>query len=391
MNELLSEARAYLSLGYSLCPIDTRRNKAPHDGALVASGHSEWREEAHYSRHVGIWRDLQQHRPTPAQLDVWFGDPGGRGVALVTGTLSGVVVLDFDGAPGVALLSHLGLRPHTRTPSGGYHVHFIHPGWHVRTVASKSLRDGSLPGGLDVRADGGMAMLAPTFVPERGHYTRLRSAADLEHPQTLPPDLRRATGLHAPRETRPLSVPQGSDVQSGERWPSADLLHRALDKVKAGDGRNDTGFWLARVLYANGYSEGEVMSVGASFVDHVPDANTQGRREPYLLSHYAASLRQVLRNPRGPAWVRQNPVRQQEKRQNPVWLMQDQWPHFSPEQKAASVRTLALLWYENKSLEEVIVFFRLLGHDARDEARRAYTDGARGQRGQWRDLWKLVG
>ena len=186
-------------------------------------------------------------------------------------------------------------------------------------------------------------------------------------------------------------MPQDNDVQSGERWPSADLLYRALDKVKAGDGRNDTGFWLARVLYANGYSEGEIMNAGARYVDHVPDANTQGRHESYLLSHFSASLRQVLRNPRGPAWVSQKQGSVREKRPNPVWLMQDQWTGYSAERKAASVRTLALLWYEEKSLEEVIVFFRLLGHDARDGARQAYGDGARGQRGQWRDLWNLVG
>jgi hypothetical protein len=390
VNELLTEAHAYLALGYSVCPIDTRRNKAPHDQALVRTGHSEWRDNPHARRQVGIWRDLQHTRPTPEQLDLWFKDEEGHGMALVTGQLSGVVVLDFDGPPGVALMSHLKLRPHTRTPSGGYHVHFKHPGWPVRTVASKSLRDGSLPGGLDVRGDGGMAMLPPSFVPEKGYYTRLRDPADLELALTLPEDLRIATGLHAPPRARETSLPTITDIPSGDRWPSDDLLFRALEKVKAGAGRNDTGFWLARTLYANGYSEGELMELGARYIDHVPDANTKGQRESYSLTHYAASVRQVLRNPRGPAWVKRDQKERKKDAPNAFWVMQEKWPEYSESRRAALVRAVALLWYEEKPVEQVVTFFKLLGYDARRIARDAYTEGAGGLRGSYRALLNLV-
>ena len=53
---------------------------------------------------------------------------------LITGALSGVIVLDFDGNEGTKVLHQLGLAPHVRTGSGGYHVYFAHPGWPVKTL-----------------------------------------------------------------------------------------------------------------------------------------------------------------------------------------------------------------------------------------------------------------
>ncbi|GGR09844.1 bifunctional DNA primase/polymerase [Deinococcus ruber] len=392
MNDLLEEAHAYLRMGYSVCPIDTLRNKAPHDAALIQSGHSELRTGPHGrpARPVGIWRDLQHTRPTPAMLDLWFGNPDGRGVALVTGQLSGVVVLDFDGAPGVALLSHLGLRPHTRTPSGGYHVHVRHPGWPVRTVASKNLRDGSLPGGLDVRGDGGMAMLPPTLVPDKGFYTRLRDMANLLSPQELPEDLRRATGLHSAPVPRAVQLPLPRHVQQDEeRWPSDDLLHRALERVQRGDSRNETGFWLARMLHNNRYSEQEIRQVGERYVDHVPDVNTKGTREHYAVTHFMASLRQVLRNPPGEPWQRRAPI--PERRPSLIDIMQEHWGSYSPQRRERLAHLVTLLWKPHKPLEDIVVFFRLLGYDDAAQITNVYQqDPHKESNVTWGQVWKLI-
>ncbi len=108
------------------------------------------------------WAPFQHARATPAQLHDWF-TVGGYGIGLVTGAVSGLFVLDFDGEPGQDLLARLerehGALPVTLgalTPGGGLHLLFRHPG---RPVAS---RKHVLPS-LDVRGDGGFIVAHPSM------------------------------------------------------------------------------------------------------------------------------------------------------------------------------------------------------------------------------------
>lgn len=84
-------------------------------------------------------------------------------VAIVTGKLSGLVVLDVDGEEGVESLRALERQysplPNTAsivTPRGGEHFYFRHPGWEVKNTAG-------YPGpGLDIRGDGGYVLAPPS-------------------------------------------------------------------------------------------------------------------------------------------------------------------------------------------------------------------------------------
>jgi hypothetical protein len=107
------------------------------------------------------WAGFQQARPSMAQLDDWF-TVGGYGVGIVTGAVSGIFVLDFDGEAGQDLLARLErehgalpLTPNALTPGGGVHIIFQHPGTPVPT--RKNLRPG-----LDVRGDGGFIVAHPS-------------------------------------------------------------------------------------------------------------------------------------------------------------------------------------------------------------------------------------
>jgi hypothetical protein len=107
------------------------------------------------------WSGFQQARPSMAQLDDWFG-VGGYGIGIVTGRVSGIFVLDFDGEAGQEQLIRLerehGPLPPTvsaLTPGGGIHLLFQHPGTPVAT------RKNVLPG-LDIRGDGGFIVGHPS-------------------------------------------------------------------------------------------------------------------------------------------------------------------------------------------------------------------------------------
>ncbi len=90
---------------------------------------------------------------TQEELGAWSWS----GVGIVTGTLSGVLVLDVDGPEGEAELQKHGhpVTPMVRTASGGLHLYFKHPEHHVRT----GIR---VAPGLDVKASGGYVVAPPS-------------------------------------------------------------------------------------------------------------------------------------------------------------------------------------------------------------------------------------
>ena len=113
------------------------------------------------------WHQFQNRRATEAEVGDWFSDPT-MGVGIVTGTISNLVVVDFDGDIGAAteqqLLPRLGAGPVALTGGGGCHRFFSHPGKKVPT------RKGILPG-MDIRGDGGFIVAPPSVHASGRQYS----------------------------------------------------------------------------------------------------------------------------------------------------------------------------------------------------------------------------
>lgn len=119
---------------------------------------------------AGACRSPGKHPLTPnglkdARAD-WGDEHAGANWALITGGESDTIVIDLDVKPGkdgvanfrVIAAEHGGI-PRTRTirtGSGGLHLYFRHPGWHVNNSAGRLAR------GVDVRGDGGYVMIPPS-------------------------------------------------------------------------------------------------------------------------------------------------------------------------------------------------------------------------------------
>lgn len=132
------------------------------------------------------WKDLQDRRVTEVELCRWR-PMFANGVGFVTGAVSDAVVIETDGQEGEALLAEFeelhGPLPETltiRSGSGrGLHRHFKHPGYRVKTKANPSIK-------IDVKADGGFAVLPPSLHKSGGRYAIVRSARELaELPEGL--------------------------------------------------------------------------------------------------------------------------------------------------------------------------------------------------------------
>jgi hypothetical protein len=122
-------------------------------------------------RPIVRWQTFEERHPTEPQVRRWFDRWPAANVAVVTGAISGIVVLDVDRRHGgEESLTRLALRnaglPETveaATGGGGRHIYFRHPGFEVRN------RAGLLPG-LDLRGDGGVIIVPPSIHPSGKPY-----------------------------------------------------------------------------------------------------------------------------------------------------------------------------------------------------------------------------
>jgi hypothetical protein len=124
------------------------------------------------------WEPYRHRRPTPAELALWRARWPAANVGIVTGAVSGLVVLDVDPDKGgetslAALEATFGRLPATlvvRTGGGGRHLYFAHPGRPVACAVG-------LRPGLDLRGDGGYVVAPPSIHPT-GRLYRFEDEAD---------------------------------------------------------------------------------------------------------------------------------------------------------------------------------------------------------------------
>lgn len=136
----LDQALRFLALGLSIIPIKAR-DKRPA---------------------LSSWKEFQKRKPTEEEIRGWFSQDSNLNLAIVTGAVSRVVVIDGDSPEAVSWLATNHPSPvRTLTSKGRKHYWFLHPGHEVRNGAK-------LAGmALDVRGDGGY-VVAPGSVHSSG-------------------------------------------------------------------------------------------------------------------------------------------------------------------------------------------------------------------------------
>jgi len=139
--QLESAALSYLARGWSVIPVE-HRGKRP----LVR------------------WEHFQTEAPDAFQVSAWWHRWPNANVGIVTGVLSGLIVLDVDPRHGgersrAQLEQQHGRLPHSveaLTGGGGRHIYFAHPGGVVRNRVE-------LMPGIDIRGDGGLVVAPPSL------------------------------------------------------------------------------------------------------------------------------------------------------------------------------------------------------------------------------------
>jgi len=143
-NEFLDAALYYQQLGWNVIPLRPRDKKP-----LLPS-----------------WRKFQTKKVTENLIRGWWAKTPDANIGILTGAVSGIVVLDVDGEEGRKSLQQVagGLPPTACSNTGkGNHYIFRHPGGDLRNFAGK------LPG-LDFRGDGGYIVAPPSIHPSGRRY-----------------------------------------------------------------------------------------------------------------------------------------------------------------------------------------------------------------------------
>ncbi|MDA8086634.1 MAG: AAA family ATPase [Nitrospiraceae bacterium] len=139
--KVLDYARLYRLKGFSIIPV-VRGSKRP---ALAS------------------WKEFQERRATDEKIKAWFGNGSRNGIGIVTGVISGIVVVDLDGPEAVAFAKAHDFPPTPLAKTGkGYHAYYRYSAG----VRNFQKRD-DLPG-IDLRGDGGF-VVAPPSVHASGH------------------------------------------------------------------------------------------------------------------------------------------------------------------------------------------------------------------------------
>lgn len=153
------------------------------------------------------WTEYQQRQASDAEIQTWFERWPDANLAVVTGQISDIVVLDID--PGhkgdvsiVNLEQRYGTLPETveaKSGGGGRHVYFRHPGGAIHN------RVGIAPG-IDFRGDGGLIVVPPSVHPSGNRYEWLPKRGPDEIPLTPMPDwLAKLTTLAGTGHGHPLA------------------------------------------------------------------------------------------------------------------------------------------------------------------------------------------
>lgn len=197
------------------------------------------------------WREYQTRLPTEHEIQASFNVE--QNLAVITGAVSGVIVIDADSPEAVRWVTgHLPYTPWQTQTFKGFHLWYRHPGVRVLNRARIETRDGRLA--IDVRGDGGY-VVAPGSIHASG--AEYLEAGDWQEPRERVPVfwpgwLERPKCASSPAST--MARPTGDVIERARRYLAA------IPRPEIGQG-SDAGTLYAACRLTRGFGLAEADAV----------------------------------------------------------------------------------------------------------------------------------
>jgi hypothetical protein len=220
LKRLLQYAESYLSKGFSVIPVKAKQ-KSP----------------------AVRWKEFQFRNPTHKELMTWFGHKSRYGIAIVTGKISGICVMDFDSLEAYQEAERKGLpeTPIVKT-SKGFHLYFRY---------ADGMRNFQMNNGLlriDIRGDGGYVVAPPSVHPSGHRYEWVEGKSLDDLPLAELPEW-------IMRELRTSAYPSPHKNKQGHELMQKRSINELLHGVDKGE-RNHSMTRIAGWLISQGFSYG---------------------------------------------------------------------------------------------------------------------------------------
>lgn len=168
---MLEEALKYASLGWSILPVKLGTKQPCVD-----------------------WKKFQDKPADEQQIREWWSKYPNAGIGVVTGRVSGIVVVDIEkegstfGYPATVI---------SKTGGGGFHFIFQHPGVDIHNSVKQ------VAPLTDIRGEGGFIVLPPSIHPSGASYEWSVSPFDAD-PAPLPEELLKKIKLSTTKNSKSL-------------------------------------------------------------------------------------------------------------------------------------------------------------------------------------------
>lgn len=143
IKNILASALQYRELGFSVIPVG--KDKKP----LIK------------------WEPYQSETASPEQIKEWWTKHPDANIAIVTGSISNLAVIDIDTEEGMEAIQEFIpdslVTPTCTTPRGGQHLYFLCPD-------DKLTNNSKIVTGCDLRANGGIALAPPSVGANGNQY-----------------------------------------------------------------------------------------------------------------------------------------------------------------------------------------------------------------------------
>jgi len=262
---MLEIALSYLDKGFSVIPIwspvmverrptkkyqEDLKEKLEKNNRLENPEPDEFVEKKHFTNQCKLpllfsWDEYKKRRPTREEVMKWFTEYPDANIAIITGAVSGIIVMDLD-SPGAAnyALSR-GWFPSTpMVETGrGSQVYLKRPDFTVGNSADRDLK-------IDMRGDGGYVVAPPSMHGSGRQYRWMDDCNILDVDLAECPDWV-LDFIKNPPKNQSKATPQVAAVQANTNAP----------------GQKVEGNKFVDIL-RNGTSAGDRNQTAASFIGH---------------------------------------------------------------------------------------------------------------------------